>query len=740
MPARLRLRQGSPLRHSTGRVLRRLPAAALLSGGVAALAAQAPAQKPQEADPQPPRFRTEANFVRVDVYPLAAGKPVTDLRREDFELLEDGRPQTIETFEYVRIGVAGPQAQRADPSSIEATRQAANPRSRIFVVFLDMPHVTTEGAKRIGPALNRFIDRALGPADLIGIMTPFMSAADIVLARKSQVVEGGLREGSWGQRFTVQEDDRETLYKTCYHVLQQEREQDKTVSDLARALIVRRREQLTLEALRELVVYLRGIREERKAILTISEGWTLFRPDPRITRLREECTCPSPHTRRELQDCNGCKPLPWKEQPPSADPIRVGRDGKLRIGALDTETGIASDECKIDRTRLASVDHVQFARDLAQDANRANATFYTIDPRGLAVFDAPLSSDPNETGRRLNAADDQLSLRQRHDALANLAAGTDGIALMNSNDLDGALRRIASDLSAYYLLGYYSTNARLDGRFRAITVRVKRPGIEIRARRGYRAPTEGEVAAARIAAAPPVPEPVNAIAKALATLTRLRSDARFRLHAVPSRGLEGGPVTRMWIAGELPPAVAGWDEGGTAAIEITGAGASGKGQIVLKPGERAFVTSIPLQGSASTVDVRARLTNPDATITPFVELLHVDLSPGPPQPLLYRRGLSTRNRLQPAADFQFSRTERARIELPIHAGTKPGQGRVLDKAGQDLRIPVTIGERLDPETGQRWLTADVILAPLGAGDYVVEVTAVAAGAEQRTLTAIRVTR
>jgi VWFA-related protein len=680
------------------------------------------------------------------VYPTLAGKPLGDLRREDFELFEDGRPQTIETFEFIRVPAA-PHAPLADPGSLEAMRQAAaNPRSRVFVIFLDAPHVTADGARHVGEALIRFIDRALGADDLVGVMTPWMSPADIVLARKTEVIARGLREASWARRFTPHEDEHESRYKSCYHVLQQELEQGKAVSDLARILTLRRREVMTLEALRDLVMYLRDVREERKAVLTVSEGWALFRPDPRITRLREECTCPLGGPRHDLQDCSGCEPwprnAPWKEPVPSAEPIRVGPDGKLTTGSIDTPGGPANrDDCNRDRMWLASIDNGEFARDLASDANRANATFYTIDPRGLAVFDMPIYRDADEVGVRLSVAEDRQSMTRRHDALANLASATDGIALLNSSDLDAGLRRIADDLSVYYLLGYYSTNPKLDGRYRTITVRVKQRGVEVRARRGYRAPTEAEVSAARRAAAPSAPEPRSALASALAGLSRVRSAARFRMHATRARSSASDPATTVWVAGELPTAIAGWTNGGTVAIDITGAGVLESAQLALKPGERGFVLPIRVPTASSPIDVRGRLTNADPAVTPFTESLRLDLHPdAAPQPLLFRRGPSTANRLQPAADFQFSRSDRVRLEVPVRSDVKPGQGRVLDKNGQALKVPVDVGERADAGTGQRWLTADVILAALGSGDYVVEVGIVTGGAEEKILTAIRVTR
>src|SRR5262245_63628261 len=105
---------------------------------VAALAVQQanPPQPPPEPPPQP-TFRTEANYVRVDVYPTRDGAPVADLRQTDFEVLEDRVTQKIEQFEHVVIRGNLPQDMRAEPNTVEAGRQAAqNPRARVFVVFL----------------------------------------------------------------------------------------------------------------------------------------------------------------------------------------------------------------------------------------------------------------------------------------------------------------------------------------------------------------------------------------------------------------------------------------------------------------------------------------------------------------------------------------------------------------------------------------------------------------------------
>jgi len=65
---------------------------------------------------------------------------------------------------------------------------------------------------------------------------------------------------------------------------------------------------------------------------------------------------------------------------------------------------------------------------------------------------------------------------------------------------------------------------------------------------------------------------------------------------------------------------------------------------------------------------------------------------------------------------------------------------LLDRNGTKTVVPVTTGERTDAATGQRWLTADITLAPLGAGDYVIELSTAAGSQQNKMLVAIRVTQ
>ena len=143
---------------------------------------------------------------------------MTDLGTADFEVFEDGVLQKVESFEHVVVRPAGPQSLAIEPTSErEMLQAAANAKNRVFVIFLDGPHVSVEGSHDIAEPLIRLINRILGPDDLVGIMTPSMTVSDVVLSRRSTVTEEQLRKHwIWGERFRATRDEREDAYNVCY--------------------------------------------------------------------------------------------------------------------------------------------------------------------------------------------------------------------------------------------------------------------------------------------------------------------------------------------------------------------------------------------------------------------------------------------------------------------------------------------------------------------------------------------
>ena len=160
-----------------------------------------------------------------------------------------------------------------------------------------------------------------------------------------------------------------------------------------------------------------------------------------------------------------------------------------RLGVADTldKTGAEPAACNQELIRLAEMDSRIRFRTLLTQASRANISVYPVTPDGLGVFDSPISDKDQAFAltREFRSRD-----QPRRRACGRLAENTDGLAIVNTNDLSNGMKRIIDDVSAYYLLGYYSTNTRNDGRYRKIEVKLKQPGIHTRARRGYFAPAE----------------------------------------------------------------------------------------------------------------------------------------------------------------------------------------------------------------------------------------------------------
>jgi VWFA-related protein len=695
-------------------------ALALLVTAAAALGGQTP-------PPQTPVFKTEANYVRVDVFPTADGRPVTDLTQADFEILEDHAPQKIDAFEHIVVRGNIPQETRREPNTVAESRaMMEDPAARLFVIFLDTYHVEVAGSHRIRKPLIDALNRAIGQDDLVGVMTPEMSARDVAFARKTTTIEGMLtRNWPWGERDRLNSiDPIEDQYIACYPGLTPPPRGCVSDAGIAKEMIYRRREARTLAALHDLVGFLRGVREERKAVIAISDGWQLFRPNEQLAR--PICDVPSgPDV--------------------SIDP-RTGKLTTRRPNELGAGTGTSPADCERDRAQLSHVDHDLEFRRLLDEANRSNTSFYPIDPRGLAVFDEqmmpPIGDSAGAPGAMVPPSVDRAQLTARLTSLRTLAEATDGLAIVNSNNLDAGLGRVVADLSSYYLLGYYSTG-KLDGKFHAISVHVKRPGVQVRARRGFLAATTAEATAAagRGAAAAETPEASaaaeesRAVAAALAPLTGYTRELPLRMLA--ASGWKADRTAGIWVVAEAGRGE-DWMGGGEAtAMLLDRAGTTvATATAPIEPNTRSvrLVLVPPAAVPPGEYDVRLRVKSAGGAAA-TTDSTRVTLAPAPRATgaIFLRRGPTTGNRDAPTADLRFRRTERLKVEVPGESGDAV-TARLLDRTGKLVAaIPVASSTRVDPD-GSRWQIAQLSLVPLGIGDYVIEV---AAGAT-RTLAAFRI--
>ena len=280
----------------------------------------------------------------------------------------------------------------------------------------------------------------------------------------------------------------------------------------------------------------------------------------------------------------------------------------------------------------------------------------------------------------------------------------------------------ASDLQPYYVLSYYSSNTNLDGRFRRVVVRIKREGIEVRARPGYLSLTEAEGRANGLA---PSTAPVNRVSPPVVARptggTSAAAPATVRMQAVGGRENVSAIV-------EVDSAIlrrADWMSGGSVRMSIAPerGGEAVTIDAEIEPGQQvALLTSKSalLPGRyLLRAEMRSR-TGASVLQANVVAIVPVATALAGASALASRRGPSTGLAYQRTADTRFRRTERLQVEVPVLSETAKHSGRLLTRTGQAMPLAVTTSERLDGTT--RWAVADVGLAPLAAGDYVLEVS------------------
>ena len=658
--------------------------------------AEAPADQQQPADPESPTFRAGINFIRVDVIVTDDdGNLVSDLDVSDFQVLEDGEPQTIESFQLIEIGpVPEPDAEPARPviNRYDEEREAARADTRIFVVFFDDYHVRWENGVRAGRTLARFLRENLQPTDMVGIMYPLTPLDDVRLTRNHEAIAEAA-ENFAGVKYDYRPrnmfEQRYVQYPT--------------------EIVERLRNDVSLSALEGLMIRLGGVREGRKNVLLISEGFSNYVPV-------------------ELRSMNA-EMLDGPAMP------TVGNERYEETAQFFSDSSLMFD-----------------LRDVFSTANRFNTTIYALDPRGLAISEYDVSQ------RSVNRRTDDRMLRSTRDTLYVLARETDGRTIVNSNDLRPGLNQMLRDSSAYYLLGYRSSRAPTDGKFHEIEVRVQRDNVDVRHRQGYWALTERDIERAMT---PAINEPPKAVDTALSVLAAPRRGRRLvRTWVGASRG-EGGR-TRVTFLWEPEPAAGGRaaeaarilltamsDNGGPSyrgrVPESEGSAGRGTGSsaAAAEPGDASVQFEAapgPLQLSLAVEDAAGEVIERDRRTVEIPDFTGTDLVLSTPSFVRARNEMEWKAVVDdvdvvPTASREFRRTDRILIRFEAYAAgdAQPEvKARLLNRGGEPMH-PLDVRAA---ESGRPY-QVDLRPAHLPPGDYVIELSASSPTDEVTQLVAFR---
>ena len=634
---------------------------------------------------QQPTFRAGINFVRVDaIVTDKQGTPIGDLKATDFEILEDGKPQTIEQFRFVRIDGSTPSET---PSRIrtrdDEQRAASNDDARIFVFFLDDYHVRLGNSMAARKPLVEFIQTSLGPNDLVAVMYPLSPLDAVTLTRDHQSIIRAV-ERFEGRKFNYEpkfpQEQRYALYPA--------------------ETVERIRRQVSLSAIEGLSVKLGSLREGRKAVIVLSEGYTGLLP-------------------------------PQLRDPVAALP---GMGNPNRRNPLAGENSVTEDRADF----ISQIDVQQEMQEVFNAANRNNTALYTVDPRGLATGEFDISEN---VGMQRSSE----SLRQTQDTLRILADETDGRAIVNRNDFGKAMKQIVADSSAYYLLGYNSSQAPQDGKFHEIKVRVKRPGTDVRARKGYWALTPADTARATA----PKPTVAPAVSRALSSIAEPSRGRFVRTWVGTSRGDDGKTrVTFVWEPIAAQPGVRRDNANSVSLIAASpdgemyfrgdvpeaGAGGSAVRQTTFEVPPGRLQLRMGVNGPSGPIDAEDReVVVPDLTAA--------DVAFATPRVYVARNArdfqmIRTGQDVAPTASREFRRTERLVLRIETYS---PGDApvtvtaRLLNKQGGKLAdLPVT-------STAAQPHLIDLPLAAFAPGEYLLELSGAVEGQKPVTeLIAFRV--
>jgi VWFA-related protein len=401
--------------------------------GTVALSAQGQQQPkppaPADASAQtPPVFRMRVDLITTDVIVRDTnGQFVADLTKNDFQVLEDGVKQDISSVELVHGGrTFNLQAPPPPPAQEGLILPAAKPTNdaagRVFLFFVDDLHMDFNDTPRIRQLFKKMANSLIHDGDMFGIVSTGTSSISIDMTYDKKRMD-------------------EAIAKISGSALKpKEIIEGPTTSEGPSE--VRYRAHVAFSTANDICHNLEKVQNRRKAVIYVSNGY-------------------------DFNPFEGAR---------YADPNVIGTTNNTaqtfrNMGENDY------DPFTRQQNEFADADLQRELSELTRSANRANATFYTIDPRGLvAGADIDQDVDPTEWNDYL---------RKSQDSLRVIAEQTGGFATVNQNDFDKALKRIDAESSDYYVLGYYSNNPDPLKRTRKIEVKVNRPNMDIWSRKAY---------------------------------------------------------------------------------------------------------------------------------------------------------------------------------------------------------------------------------------------------------------
>lgn len=396
-------------------------------------------QTPPESDEV---VRITTNLVQVDaVVTDKNGKVVTDLKPEEVEMLEDGRKQKITHFSYNVAEGPAPEAT-AKPIGVDKnappvppTRLKPEDIRRTIAIVVDDLGLSFESTYYVRRALKNFVDEQMQPGDLVAIIRTGggMGALQQFTADRRQLY-AAIERVKWNSlgrggvsAFAAITPPTPGLRGAEIDALTEEQNEF-------------RDETFSVGTLGAISYVVRGLKElpGRKSILLVSDGF-------KISSLEERS-----QTNQSL----------------------------LPRAARYSPTNLTTDRFK----------------KLIDDANRASVVIYTMNATGLQTLG--LTAADNTGGRSVDEVGQQLSNRrttafENQEGLDVLAAETGGIAIHNSNDLSGGIRRVLEDQKGFYLIGYRPDSSTFDLRtgrrtFHKLSLKVIRPGkFNVRMRKGF---------------------------------------------------------------------------------------------------------------------------------------------------------------------------------------------------------------------------------------------------------------